>query len=75
MKIEIYPMLFPFYQDDVHTAEDGLKKHVDNIEECLKTADGLGYHLVMKGFINVGIKKSRFVQLCVPSLKATIIPG
>ncbi len=45
---------------------------VDNIEECLKAADSLGYPLVMKGLVAGGVHKTEMglVQLGVPDGKA-----
>ncbi len=45
---------------------------VNNIEECLKAADSLGYPLVMKGLVIGGVHKTEMglVQLGVPNRKA-----
>ncbi len=49
-----------------------VKEHlVDNIEECLKAADDMGYPLVMKGLVPGGIHKTEMglVQVGIPDRK------
>lgn len=61
-----------------HGIPVGKEKLVDNIEDCLKAGDDLGYPLVIKGLIPGGIHKTEMglVQLGVPDRKtaADIFP-